>query len=389
MFDRTEEIWKKKGGINTAREIYQQPELWLETLKIVESNKTTIKNFMKDRMNKEKIRVIFSGAGTSAYIGDIVVPYLNENKEYIYEAIPTTDIVTNPQMYFKKDIPTILVSFARSGNSPESIATYNLANQLIDDVSHIFITCNPKGELAKISENDENVLLLLMPEESNDKGFAMTSSFSCMTLASLLVFDMENFESNRKQVMEMIDIGKGILNDGYKEVEKLLECDFERVVYLGSGSLFGLSKESSLKLLELSRGKIVSFAETVLGFRHGPKSIVNDDTLIFIYISEDKYSRKYEMDLLNEIYNDLGNHKVIAISKGCIEGIESMSNHNIVLSRKGIDIYNEIFISLLYVLYAQVFALLSSIKLGIEPDNPSPSGIVNRVVKGVKIYEFK
>ena len=113
MFGFDEEKWKELNGFNTAIEIYQQPELWLETLKIVESNKDKINNFMKDRMNREKIRVIFTGAGTSAYVGDIIVPYLNREKEYIYEAIPTTDIVVNPEMYLKKDIPTIMVSFAR------------------------------------------------------------------------------------------------------------------------------------------------------------------------------------------------------------------------------------------------------------------------------------
>ncbi len=389
MFGLREEIWKEKGGINTAREIYQQPELWLETLKIVESNKATIENFMKDRMRKEKIRVIFSGAGTSAYIGDIVVPYLNENKEYIYEAIPTTDIVTNPQMYFKKDIPTILVSFARSGNSPESIATYNLANQLVDDISHIFITCNQEGELAKISKNNENVLLLLMPEKSNDKGFAMTSSFTCMTLTALLIFDMENFEDNKKQVIEMVNIGKDILNNGYRELEKLLDYDFERVVYLGSGSLHGLSKESALKLLELTSGKIISHSETVLGFRHGPKSIVNDDTLIFVYISADEYVRKYDLDIVREIYEDAGNHKVIAISQIYDEELKKYSDSNWFLSTNKKEAWYDVYSVIVYILYAQIFALLTSIKLGIEPDNPSPRGIVNRVVKGVKIYEFK
>ena len=389
MFGLREEIWKEKGGINTAREIYQQPELWLETLKIVESNKATIENFMKDRMRKEKIRVIFSGAGTSAYIGDIVVPYLNENKEYIYEAIPTTDIVTNPQMYFKKDIPTILVSFARSGNSPESIATYNLANQLVDDISHIFITCNQEGELAKISKNNENVLLLLMPEKSNDKGFAMTSSFTCMTLTALLIFDMENFEDNKKQVIEMVNIGKDILNNGYRELEKLLDYDFERVVYLGSGSLHGLSKESALKLLELTSGKIISHSETVLGFRHGPKSIVNDDTLIFVYISADEYVRKYDLDIVREIYEDVGNHKVIAISQIYDEELKKYSDSNWFLSTNKKEAWYDVYSVIVYILYAQIFALLTSIKLGIEPDNPSPRGIVNRVVKGVAIYDYK
>ena len=388
MFGLDVEKWKELNGFNTAREIYGQPELWMETLKIVESNREKINKFMKKHLNKEKIRVIFSGAGTSAYVGDIVAPYLNREKEYIYEAIPTTDIVSNPNIYLKKDIPTLMVSFARSGNSPESVATVDLANQLVDDISHIFITCNKDGQLAEISRDKENVLLLLMPQESNDKGFAMTSSFSCMTLAALLIFDMENLESNKKQVLEMESIAKGILEDGHKNLKVLLDSDYNRIVYLGSGSFFGLSKEGALKLLELTRGQIISHNETVLGFRHGPKSIVDDNTLVFIYISEDHYSRKYDIDLLSEIYHDIGKHKVIAISNEYCEEVDKISDHYLFLSKDGNNIDNEGFISLLYVLYAQIFALLSSVKTKVEPDNPNPSGLVNRVVKGVTIHSL-
>lgn len=388
MFGFNEEKWKEINGINTAKEIYQQPEFWLKTLEIIESNKDKIENFIDERLRKEKIRVIFTGAGTSAYVGEVVIPYLNKRKEYVFEAIPTTDIVSNPESYFKKHIPTILVSFARSGDSPESVAAYDLANRLVDDISHIFITCNSSGKLAKMSEKNENTLLLLMPDKSNDLGFAMTSSFSCMTIAASLIFDMENLEENKKQISEMSAIGRNIIDEGYKEEKELLDYDYKRVVYLGSSSFFGISKESSLKLLELTRGQIISFNETVLGFRHGPKSIVDDKTLIFLYVSIDDYARQYDIDMLNEIYNNVGEHKIISITKEHDEDAKKNSNHQLCLSKYPIKIDNEIYISLLYLLYAQIFALLYSVKANVEPDNPNPSGIVNRVVKGVSIYSY-
>ncbi|WP_461615403.1 SIS domain-containing protein [Clostridium sp. Marseille-QA1073] len=389
MFGFNEDKWKELNGFNTAKEIYQQPELWIKTLEIIEANKDNINKFIDERLKKEKIRVVFTGAGTSAYVGEVVIPYLNKRKEYIFEAIPTTDIVSNPESYFKKHIPTILVSFARSGDSPESVAVYDLANKLIDDISHIFITCNSKGKLAKMSEENENALLLLMPDKSNDLGFAMTSSFTCMTIAASLIFDMENLEENKKQIYEMSNIGKHLLEDGYKEQKKLLDYDYNRVVYLGSSSFFGISKESSLKLLELTRGQIISYNETVLGFRHGPKSIVDDKTLIFLYVSIDDYARKYDVDMLSEIYNNAGEHKIISITQEYDEEVEKNSNHQLYLSKYPIKIDNEIYISLLYLLYAQVFTLLCSVNNHVEPDNPNPSGIVNRVVKGVSIYSYE
>ena len=107
MFGFNKEKWIELNGINTAKEIYQQPELWLKTLEIVESNKDKIESFIDERLKKEKVRVIFTGAGTSAYVGEVIVPYLNKRKEYIFEAIATTDIVSNPESYLKKHIPTI------------------------------------------------------------------------------------------------------------------------------------------------------------------------------------------------------------------------------------------------------------------------------------------
>ena len=389
MFGLSVDNWKKMNGFNTAKEIYQQPEIWSECLATIEKQKTIIEKFINENLNKNNIRVIFSGAGTSAYIGDIITPELNSKKNYIFESIPTTDIVANPQDYLKKDIPTLLVSFARSGNSPESIAAYDLANVLIDDVNHIIITCNEEGELINISKNDEKVLHLIMPEESNDKGFAMTSSFSCMTLVASLIFDMECFEKNKTQIFKMIDLGRDILENKYMNVDQLLDIDFERVVYLGSGSLYGLSKESGLKLLELTRGKVITLSETPLGFRHGPKSMLNDRTLVFIYISDDEYSRKYELDLLNELYNDKGAHRVISIASKYREEIEIASDYNFYLTDDENDIKNKSLLSLLYILYAQIFALKSSVKLKVEPDNPNPYGLVNRVVKGVTIYNYK
>lgn len=387
MFGISEEVWKEKNGLNTASEIYQQPELWLETAKIIEKNKDKIEEFFGRFKENKDTRIVFIGAGTSAYVGEVVVPYLNSKYGYRFEAIATTDIVSNPKLYLEKDTTTIIVSFARSGNSPESIAAYNLAEKLVKDVSHVFITCNHNGKMAKLAKENDNILLLLMPEKSNDKGFAMTSSFTNMLLASLLTFELDEIEENISKVEELSRLGNNILDKAYKEVTKLVELDYERFVFLGSGSLKGIARESGLKVLELTRGKTISHYESLLGFRHGPKSIVNDNTLIFMYMSEDEYTRKYDMDMVKEIYGNPGNHKVITISKKYDEELEKYSDFHLSLSKEENDL-NEAYISIVFIIYAQMFALLQSLKQKIEPDNPSPDGVVNRVVKGVTIYDY-
>ncbi|MGZ7215568.1 SIS domain-containing protein, partial [Streptococcus pyogenes] len=84
----------------------------------------------------------------------------------------------------------------------------------------------------------------------------------------------------------------------------LVDLDFDRVIYLGAGGFYGLSHESQLKILELTAGKIATMYETPLGFRHGPKSLINENTIVIEYISNDAYTKRYDVDLLNEVQTD-------------------------------------------------------------------------------------
>ena len=258
MYQLTKEELEKMGAGITTKEIKQQPELWLETKDIYQEKKEDIANFL-DKVTQAvegKVRVIFTGAGTSQYVGDTVKPYLNENGDdrFYFESIGTTDIVSAPLDFLRAEEPTVLVSFARSGNSPESLATVEIANEIVDTIFHISITCAPEGKLAQQAKGDDKTLLLLMPSGANDQGFAMTGSFSCMSLMSLMVFD-QNYDEN--WVSEMVTLGHEAI-EREAEIQKIVDLDFNRVVYLGSGALSGLTREASLKILELTAGKIAT-----------------------------------------------------------------------------------------------------------------------------------
>ncbi|MFM1524979.1 MULTISPECIES: SIS domain-containing protein [Helcococcus] len=381
MFGLSKDEWKNLDGLYTASEIYQQPRLWNEVPKILEDRKEEIKSFLENVLSKQNLQIIFTGAGTSAYTGDFITPYLNKKSGHKFKSIATTDIVTNPEMYLDKNIPTLLVSFARSGNSPESVATVNLANKVVKEIYHLVITCNKDGKLAEYAKNDENALAIILPEESNDKGFAMTSSFSCMALTATLIFD-NNY--SKEELNKTVETASSMLNNIEEKLNPILNFDFNRIVYLGSGSYHGLSKEASLKLLELTRGKVVGYYESSLGFRHGPKSIIDDKTVVLVFQSNNEYALDYDKDILKEMYHDEGNHKVVSIGRN--EDVREYTHFYLDVPVENLE--NDVFLGLLYVLYAQVFSLLASIKNGINPDNPNPSGAVNRVVKGVIIHEY-
>ncbi|MEV0945184.1 SIS domain-containing protein [Rhodococcus sp. NPDC049939] len=360
----------------TNREITQQPEVWCQTAQYVRDHRDRINAFLAPQLSREGLRIIFTGAGTSSFAGEIAAPALAQQLSRRIEAIANTDLVSNPATYLAEDVPTLLVSFARSGNSPESVAATRIADQILSDVSHLVITCDPAGALFRDHSERPESLVLLMPELCNDEGFAMTSSFTSMLLASLLIFVGDN-----DAAIESVAAAAESLIASRDVIESLVARDAERIVYIGSGPLAGLARESALKLLELTAGRIVTHFDSSLGFRHGPKAVLNDKTLAVVYVSSDPYTRRYDEDIISELRNSLGTDRVVTIS-----GQPSEATNGVGWVLDDLDGVDDAYRSLAYVVFAQLFGFHYSVYLGITPDNPFPGGDVNRVVKGVRIY---
>lgn len=389
MFNLTAEAMKQHDAVHTTNEIYQQPKVWGKLLTQLAENQASFQQFLSSIYEKHPhVRVIFSGAGTSAFVGDTLVPELTKvnEKNISFESIATTNIVSNPASYFIKDRPTILVSFARSGNSPESVATVELGQEIVTDFYQVIITCNKDGQLAKNVQGDEKSIVLLMPEESNDKSLAMTSSFSCMFAAAYLLFAAHtDVEGSMKQAIEN---GADFVDVVGDYVDDVLDFDFNRVVYLGSGGLAQLSHEAALKMLELSGGQVTAIHESSLGFRHGPKSILNDKSLVVLFMSKDAYTKKYDLDILRELSAAESEMKIVALVEEASEEVGELADWQISINIDETEVENDFYLSLVYIIFGQVLAMKKSIQLSITPDNPSPDGAISRVVKGVTIYDY-
>lgn len=387
MFSKTDAELKDLGAVITTREIQQQPQLWEETLSIYQNKKEEIEAFL-DKIYQRfgKVKVIFTGAGTSAYVGNTVMPYLRKHgdrNKYDFEAIDTTKIVSTPEDYLEEDTPTILVSFARSGNSPESVATVEIAKKIVKHLYQMAITCAPSGHLAKDLEGDETGLILLMPARSLDQGFAMTGSFSCMALATLLVFDTLDDEKKAQNVKAIAKMGESVI-EREDQIQKLVDTDFDRITYIGSGALGGLAEEARLKILELTAGKVAALFDTSMGLRHGPKSFLDDKTIVFDFVSNNTYTRQYDLDILNEIKND----EIVPLVMGVGQEKAGQNFDGKFFSFENKDLLPDAYLALPDIMFGQTIALLTSVKVGNTPDTPSPTGTVNRVVKGVTIHEF-
>ncbi|PAT01435.1 hypothetical protein CI105_06895 [Candidatus Izimaplasma bacterium ZiA1] len=384
MFGKNENYYQSNGAGFTAKEIAQQPCTWTKTYYLVKSMKNQIVDFL-NKFDSDSI-IYLTGAGTSEFVGNTIGDYINNLVTPEVRSIASANLVSNPDMYFKKDRKTLLVSFGRSGSSPESILSVNLANQLCNDVHHLIITCNSEGTLAKESHNKSNYLTIILPDETHDQSFAMTSSYTNMMLATILAFDIKNLAKHEKTIDHMSELTNEVIEYNYQLIDKLvLNFKFNRIVYLGSGTLKGMAQESALKILELSSGLVATMFDSPLGFRHGPKSIIQKNALTVVFLSDNEYTRSYEVDLLKEMLKQKVEDEILVVTN---KPLEKLANLDYVIELKKDVVEDDMVLVFPFITVAQIIALKKSLDLNIASDNPCPTGEVNRVVKGVTVYEY-
>ncbi len=380
MLGLSAQALRGQGAQWTAREIFQQPALWPQLARQVESD-AALEGHLAPLLADRAVRIVCTGAGTSAYIGECLAPALARAGRRV-EAIATTDIVSSPESTLDPGVPTLVVHFARSGNSPESVAALDMAERRIERCHHLVVTCNAEGNLALHAREMPRAYSIVLPDACNDRSFAMTSSFTGMLLAAAQALKAVRLTPERVEALAAL--GREVLTELVATVQSLVRSQFDRVVFLGSNELKGVARESALKMLELTDGRVVGISESPLGFRHGPKTIVNETTLVVFFLSHDPYTRQYDLDLLREIRKEGQAGQVIALTAQPTEGAGPMIE--LGAGATPVQSFTDLELCLPYVMLAQMLALHRSLSLGMKPDNPNASGTVSRVVRGVSIH---
>ena len=374
----------------TYDEIHQQPAMWRKELKALLANKAEVSAFMHKYLTPDT-DVVLTGAGTSAFIGDALLPVMRGLWRNV-RSVPTTDLITHAEYLLDRERPLLMISFARSGNSPESVGAVNLANKICKNVAHVYITCNKNGKLAQQavesqkSKEESNILLLQLPEETDDKSLAMTSSFSTMLLTCLMLGHIDMLEHDADEIEKTAKNAEVVIAEYEEKLKAIAERPFERGVFLGSGALKGIAEECHLKLQELTDGAVVCKFDSFLGFRHGPKAVVNDKSIV-VYLMNDKESvLRYERDLVKQV--DANNKPVaqIVVIAGNAPELPGVKADLVVKMPYGPK-ENDFYGIVPYVLVGQLLGFYASKAHGLNPDAPSVSGNIHRVVEGVTIYE--
>lgn len=388
IFGKDTKEWESLKGIFTATEINQQPATWRKTIKQVEDHKEEIKAFIENVTKHHDFDIILTGAGTSEFVGNAIFTYVSQKTNFKTKSYATTDIVSSPENYLSQNKPTLLISYGRSGNSPESVGAVEVADEVCGkNVYHLFITCNHEGALSKAAQTRDNAYAINLTPETHDQSFAMTSSFSNMMLATLLCFSLDNYDEVKAELEDIITTGEKMLANKWEFFKNIVEdYNFNRIVYLGANCLKGIAQESQLKILELTAGKVATMYDSPMGFRHGPKSIINDDTLTVIYLSDNPYTRQYEVDLIKEMSPQRKGNKLVAVMNKMDEEVAGLVDYAFAFELE--KEHENAFLGFDYIMAAQVLALFKSLSYNITPDNPCPTGEVNRVVKGVILHPY-
>ena len=387
IFGISTEKMQETSSVFTLQEIYQQPATWRKTCAQIAACKDELQAFLDKVVKADDFDIVLTGAGTSEFVGNSLFQALNEKYNYKVKSYGTTDIVPSPENFLSRTKPTVLVSFGRSGNSPESIGAVDAAEVVCENIYHLFVTCNNEGALSKRALTQDNCYAINLTPETHDQSFAMTSSFSNMYMATYLAFNLDRLEELTSEIEKICVATENFLDNQYGIAQKIVdEFKFERIVYLGNIALKGVSQESALKMLELTAGQVATMYDSPLGFRHGPKSIIDDTTLTVVYLSDDAYKRQYEVDLIKEMGPQRKGNKIAVVMNTPCVGLDELVDYQLVMDcGKATE---NVFLGFEYIAFAQTLAVLKSLSLNITPDNPCPTGEVNRVVKGVTLYPY-
>ncbi len=358
-----EELANQIRASATWGEIHAQPAIWRSWADLLDVD--GLRAWIDGQGFRE---VWFCGAGTSAYIGDILAAGLPKRNGLRFLSVPSTDIVARPRYFLQGAETPLIVNFGRSGNSSETVGTLRAIESLAPNAGMLNITCNTDSALAR-SQNGRTIVL---PEACHDSGFAMTSSFTTMLLTALSIFDHgKKAHTNLELLANRAEASLPALAERISTLDRP-----SRAVFVGSGAMTFAARESALKVMELSVGEVPALWDSTLGFRHGPKSFVAKDSAIFILLNPDKDPLRYDLDLVEELRGQFPHARTITIG----------SNGDLDPGSIGSPVWDTV----LSVLPAQLASVTWSAQLGHNIDDPFVGrSTLSRVVSGVRLYPIE
>ena len=382
------EAEKEELGVSaTAGEIAQQPRTWRGTRKIFEQHAQRLRTFLEAAgvtgTLEQRPTVVLTGAGTSDYIGQALTLLLRTEWGCETQAIASTDLLSNMADYLVPGRRYLMISFSRSGDSPEGVSVLTQALERFPEIAHLVVTCNEEATMAALADGRPRAYAVVLDDAVNDRGLAMTSSFSNMVIFGQCLAHAWSGAAYDAVFEALVRGGEAFLPVADAAARELAEEKYSRVCVLGSGALTGVAKESALKVLEMTAGGVKTMAESVLGLRHGPMAALDKGTMLVCLASSDIRRQSYEADLLEEVgRKEIAAQRVVVGPNGSAR-LSECSERRLAVEGGIPDLYRPP----VDVIFGQLLGLYFSLAHGLKPDAPSPRGVISRVVGEFRIYE--
>jgi tagatose-6-phosphate ketose/aldose isomerase len=386
LLGKSESNQKSAGYFHTLREILQQPATWNDTASRVVAEKAKLLEILRGGpADKSGVRaVVLTGSGSSQYAGECIAPALQNELQVPVVCVPGGAFLTQGPGAAPPCDPCLVVSLARSGDSPESCAAVERLLPRQTGHRHLIITCNLRGKLAVNYRNLEQIFPLVLHPETNDQSLVMTSSFTNLVLAGRVLGRLEAADRYTEEVAQLSQSGTELM---VRHTQPLADLAYQKIplaVYLGSSCAYGAARESALKMLEMTGGAVKTLAETFLGLRHGPMALLHRDTLVVCFLASSQPARSYELDLIRELdRKGLGVRKLV-VGENIPE--EILKTGDTAIEVQNLEVLGNAGATVLYTLTGQILAFFQCMYLGLQPDDPSANGVISRVVHPFPIY---
>lgn len=378
---------RERGLAHTPAEIMQQPATWLRTFDQLYRLMPEVRDFLQaagiQNADGQRPIVFLVGAGTSDYIGHSLHHLLRRHWQCEVIPVSSPDLLMSFQDYILPKQPYVWISFSRSGDSPESVAVLERALAEHPHVQHLIISCNAAGKMVQLARDRTKCLALVLVDATNDRGLAMTSSFTNMVLTGQMLAHAWSLDAYEPVCRALARAATSFIPRAAQVASDFAGQGYSRACFVGSGLLAGTAMEAALKLLELTAGNVLAVSESTLGLRHGPMSALDRDTLFVSLVSSQEQQRKYEIDLLREI----GSKSLVRTRLAIATDVRSLQHEadHVLAPEESIEI-PDLYRPILDVIFGQQLGLFTSLFFGLKPDSPSPNGAISRVVQGVGIY---
>jgi tagatose-6-phosphate ketose/aldose isomerase len=370
---------QRRGYFHTLREILQQPASWIQTAEQVSRLASTLRGCVAGIEN-----LVLTGSGSSEYAGDCVRLILQKKLAVNALAIGGGVLLTHDAKALPSEKPGLVVSLARSGDSPESVGVVSLLLEVAPRLQHLVLTCNANGKLAMTFLTNSRVRVIALDDGTNDRSLVMTSSFTNLVIAAQFLGFLDQPDAYQALCRKLSGIAAGVIRDHFGMLASTAALNFKRAVFLGTGARFGAAREGALKMLEMTAGQVSTMAETYLGLRHGPMSYVHADTLVVCFLSSDPTARAYECDLMRELdQKDLGMLKLIV---GDDVPADVVREQDVVIDCPGLADIGDDPSPVVDVVVGQLLGFFRCLQVGLSPDSPSESGVINRVVQSFTLH---